>query len=235
MKNIITFFGLFMIVACMTQAQPVVGLWHVTEVTVGNKLKTPVSKWIKLNEDGTRTEGNGWTQNVVGLWTYDEKTKELTPHNDLGSIREGFAPFKVKFQGDTMQWTREEYGMQVLVTLTPTQEMPPAPADLVKGLWALDQVKDSDDNELLDYDKERKQYIFIRQDMLYRLRLPDQNVLEGFWHMHGHSPTLTLINYDRDVDNQVYRVSFMEGKLIMKSADENGNVYLYSRIHEFPN
>lgn len=214
-------------------AQTVGGFWSVSEVMVGTRKMTPVAKWFKFREDGTCTGGNGWTQNSVGTWSFSEKTQELVPTNELG-IKDDFGPFKVNFLGDTMKWTRQEEGMAVTVSLVQIQEMPPAPADLVKGLWALSKVENSDGDWISNFDLNRKQFILIRPDMRFRLRNPDESISQGFWHMDGHRPLLTLINYDRNVSYKEYTISFENETLIMKSNDEGGNTYRYSRTGQFP-
>lgn len=220
-------------IASMAPAQSVVGLWNVTNVAVGDENMTPVAKWFKFTEDGAATGGNGWTQNAIGTYAYDEKTNQLSATNRL-SIKDDLGPFKVSFSSDTMKWARQEEGMEVVVTLIPTKEWSPAPADLVKGLWALIRAEDTNGHEMEDYDTEGKQYLFIRPDMRFRMRLPDESLLNGFWHMDGHRPIITLINYDRSVENQVFHVSMNEGTMTMRSQDNAGRVYYYSRIHEFP-
>ena len=214
-------------------SQSIVGLWGVTKVSVGDRNMTPVAKWMKFQKDGTCMGGNGWTQNSAGTWSFNKKTQELVPTNELGT-RDDFGPFKVSFSKDTMIWTRQEEGMTVVVSLAPISETPPAPADLVKGLWELSKAEDTNGDKLEGYDPEDQQFIFIRPDMRFRLRQPDASVTQGFWHMDGHRPILTLINYDRTIDNQEYEISFGKGLLIMKPSNEHGNVYYYSRIDEFP-
>jgi hypothetical protein len=231
--KIITFLIVGTSITFSVNAQSVVGFWGVTEVTVGNRKMTPVAKWFKFSEDGNSTGGNGWTQNSIGTWSYDEKTQELVPTNDLGIIDE-FGPFKVHFVSDTMKWTRQEEGMKVMVSLVPIQEMPSAPADLIKGLWTLSKTESPGGNELKDFDPNDKQFIFIRPDMRFRLRYPDDSFCQGFWHMDGHRPIMTLINYDRSIDNQEFAISFENDQLIMKSNNEAGNVYYYKRERKFP-
>jgi len=214
-------------------AKSVVGFWLVSKVTVGAQDKTPVSRWFKINKDGTCTGGNGWTQNSIGTWSYDKKKKEFNPTDDLG-IREGFEAFKVHFVKDTMKWVRQEYGKTVVVSLIPIEEMPPAPADLVKGLWLLKRAENSEGIELADYDPNGRQYIFIRADNVFRLRKPDESVTNGFWQMGHHEPMLTLINRNGKAQHQEFNVAIEHDTLTMKSKNEEGITYHYSRIREFP-
>lgn len=221
------------VLSLATRAQSIVGFWHVTNVMVGEENMTPVAKWFEFAEDGTATGGNGWTQNSIGKWTYNAEKREFSATNDLG-IKDDFGPFKISFSSDTMKWVRMEEGMNVVVSLIPAQTWAPAPIDLVKGLWSLIKVEDLNGKELTDYDPQGMQFLFLRPDMRFRIREPDGNILQGFWHMHGHRPLLTLINYDRTISNEEYTVSIDEESLTMKSINDQGYLYKYLRIHEFP-
>jgi len=219
--------------ASVTQAQPIVGFWNVTNVSVGDENMTPVAKWFRFDKDGTATGGNGWTQNSVGTWAYDQQTSEFSATNVMG-ITDDFGPFKVNFASDTMKWYRQEEGMDVVVSLVAINKWLPAPIDLVKGLWLLDKVEYADGNEIIDHDPEGRHYLFLRPDMRYRVRKPNGDVANGFWHMHGHRPILTLIDYDKTVSNQEFEVSFDGNKLTMQSRNDKAYLYHYFRIHEFP-
>ncbi|MEM8894760.1 MAG: hypothetical protein AAGC88_09290 [Bacteroidota bacterium] len=214
-------------------APSVIGLWGVTNVSVGDQIITPVERWFQFVEDGTATGGNGWTKNTIGTWNYGEETDELVATNDMG-IKDKYGAFKVTFAGDTMRWNRMEDDMPVVVTLIPIDDMPPAPADLVKGLWDLTSVQDKSGQEVADYDSSDQQYIFIRPDMRFRFRNADGEVANGFWHMDGHRPILTLINYDRSIENQVFDVTVERNSMMLKSRIEEGSTFHYSRIREFP-
>ncbi len=228
---LVTIFTVFFSYA--TIAQSVTGLWGVTNVSVGDETMTPVAKWFQFKEDGTATGGNGWTKNTVGTWTYSQEAQELLATNDIGT-KDEYGAFKVTFAGDTMRWNRMEDDMPVVVTLIPIDDMPPAPADLVKGLWDLTSVQDKSGQEVADYDTSSQQFIFIRPDMRFRFRNTDGEVTNGFWHMDGHRPILTLINYDRSINNQTFNVTVERKSMILKSRNEDGLTYRYSRIQEFP-
>lgn len=52
--------------------------------------------------------------------------------------------------------------------------------------------------------------------------------------MDGHRPIFTLINYDQKIENYVFSVLFSKQMLIMNSQEEEGLLYHYTRINEFP-
>ncbi len=234
MKNkTLIIFTIILHIAFKVHSQSVVGFWNVTQVTVGDEMMTPVSKWFKFTKDGVTTGGNGWTQNSYGTWSYNKKNKEFSATNELG-IKDEFGPFKVSFNVDTMEWVRQEEGMEVVVKLVHQKEWMPAPIDMVKGLWKLIKTTNSNDIEITNYDPKERQYLWIRPDMRFQIRNPDESLTRGFWHMHGHRPILTLINYDRSIENQEYTISFDENNMIVKSRIESGNIFHYSRIDELP-
>lgn len=217
----------------LTTAQPVIGFWGFTSVMVGERNMTPVAKWAKYSPDGTFISGNGWTQNSIGTWVYNEETNEFTPSNTNG-IKDEYGPFRVSFEGEKMIWARDEDGMKVTVSLIKITDLPASPSDSIKGLWILSRVIDKNGKRLNDFDPNQKQFIHIRPDMRYRLRNPDQTFSQGFWHMDGHRPIFSLLNYDRQTENEVFSVSFNEQLLVMKSQNEEGLVYQYMRTNEFP-
>ena len=59
-------------------AQEITGFWEFKKVDVGGKIKTPVAKWTKIENDHTYRSGNGWLQNSVGTWTYDDKARQFS-------------------------------------------------------------------------------------------------------------------------------------------------------------
>jgi hypothetical protein len=145
-------------------AQPVTGLWEVTNVTAGSHSITPVAKWTRINPGGTFQSGNGWRQNSEGTWSYDDKTAQFSPKETNG-IEEGYGPFTVSFKDSSMLWKREEDGMQVTVTWKKIDQLPMAPADMAAGLWDLIAASDNGKNVLSSYDPDNKYYIFIRWDL----------------------------------------------------------------------
>ncbi len=231
--KILSFSVLILFIYKVSFSQSVEGLWGVISVHVGDQEMTPVAKWFCFNKDGTCTGGNGWTQNVVGTWSYDKKTQEFSPENTNG-IKDEYGAFKVSFEKDKMIWNRVEDGMKVIVVLQPIDELPASPADLVQGLWALSEVKQKGVDVTSTLDPDSKQFILIRPDKRFRLRNPDGSSVRGFWHMNGHHPLFTLINDDRTIENQVFDVSFENAQLIMSKRGED-IIYKYQRIFQFPN
>ena len=83
----------------LSAQREIIGMWEFTSVQVGDQTMTPVAKWAKYNSDGTFQSGNGWTQNSIGTWNYNDTfvpsvlssvsflcLKSTTQHIQIGSI-----------------------------------------------------------------------------------------------------------------------------------------------------
>ncbi len=234
MKNRILVLAILSIISTThINAQSVVGFWKVTSVTVGKRSMTPVAKWFRNNEDGTFQSGNGWTKNAYGKWSFDKEKNEFVPVNENG-VKDEFGSFKVSFAEEGMIWTRDEEGMKVIVNLLPITEMPIAPGDKIKGLWQLAAVKEGDKDIISSFDPKQKQYLLIRTDMKYKLRHSDEHIEKGYWHIDLHKPMFTLMNYNREIENQVFSVEFKKDQLMMKQQKKSERIFIYKRIHTFP-
>lgn len=225
--------ALFLCFTTLSNAQPIVGFWGVDEVLVGGRNVTPVAKWFKINEDSTFYSGNGWLKNSFGTWSYNTKTYEFKPENKNG-IRDEFGAFKVSFAGDKMLLEREEDGMDVVVTLSKISKMPMSPADSIAGLWDLSVVRKGAEDITSTFDPDDQQYFFIRRDRLFRIRNPDGSTSSGYWHMDGHSPKFFLVDYNKEVEDQVYMVSFQKDLLIMEQQGGENLILTCRRINQFP-
>ena len=225
--------GLFLFLTTQSNAQSITGFWGVDEVLVGGRNLTPVAKWFKINEDSTFYSGNGWLQNSFGTWSYNKKTNEYKQGNTNG-IRDEFGAFKVSFSDNKMAWERNEDGMDVVVTLSRISKMPMSPADSIAGLWDLSMVKKGAEDITSTFDPDDQQYFFIRWDRLFRIRNPDGSVSSGYWHMDGHAPKFFLVDFNKEVEDQVYMVSFQKDLLIMEQQGGGNLVLTCKRINEFP-
>lgn len=214
-------------------AQSVIGFWEVTSVTVGDRLMTPVAKWSKINSDGTQESGNGWTKNAHGTWSFDEKSNEYLPLSKNG-VKDELGAFVVHFSEIGMTWERIEEGMKVVVSLIPITEMPTAPADKLPGLWTLSSVLKADKEIKTTVDPNEKQFIHIRPDRRYELRLREAQVEYGVWHINGHRPELTLLSDNREDENKVYSISFEQSQLIMKQKNNDDLIFVYDKKNAFP-
>ena len=229
-----TIFTIALLLICQVSfSQSFDGLWGVVSVKAGNRTVTPVAKWFLIKKDGTFKSGNGWSQNTVGTWSYDQSTGKFAGHATNG-IRDEYGAFNLKLDNEQLIWDRVEDGMTVIVVLERIAEIPAAPADLVQGLWSLSSVKKGNEEVLSAIDPQSKQFIHIRPDKRFRLRNPDETSTTGFWHMNGHQPLFTLIDDNRSVDNLVFSVEFFDDQLIMKHNEQDLQ-YTYQRIFDFPN
>lgn len=217
-------------------AQSLTGLWEMKEVTVGDKIMTPVAKWTTIDENGTYTSGNGWLQNSEGLWQYDNTTNVYTP-TETNGLKDPFGGFDVSFESsDLMTWQRIEDGMTVTVRLERIEKLPKSTADHLQGLWDLADHKLNGVSNMAEFDPADKHYIFIRWDRIYVERTHKGDRATGYWHIHGHKPEMTLLSHNAVRAPQSWRVDFNDGQLTMMGiSDTNTDVErIYSRLDEFP-
>ena len=147
-------------------AQEITGFWEFKKVDVGGKIMTPVAKWTIIDVDHTYRSGNGWLQNSVGTWTYDDKGRQFLP-TGINGLKDEFGSFTVSFANENMMWEREEDGMKVQITMERIDEMPMSDADKLIGLWDLIQANKNGKIITSTFDPENKQYLFIRWDRIY--------------------------------------------------------------------
>ncbi|MFC4874597.1 hypothetical protein [Negadavirga shengliensis] len=225
--RLIIFLSIILTVSLSANAQSVVGFWTVDQVKVGDKNLTPVAKWFKYHIDHTYQAGNGWTQNDIGTWEYDKEKNEFLPESKNG--KDEYGPFKVSFSGEKMTWERMEDGMHVTVSLSEITEMPMSPKDSIAGSWELISVIKNDEDITTSYDPENKETILIRWTETYRKTNPDGSQSFGFWHMDAHDPEFHLIDFNREVDFQVFIISFKDNLVVMKSKKDKDMTLTYKR------
>lgn len=235
MKTSLSLFVALLFTVFYVSAQSIAGFWEVSKVQVGGQTMTPVSKWTKINKDGTYQSGNGWLQNAEGTWTYDKLKKLFTP-SETNGIKDEFGPFTVELNDDTMTWLREEEGMIVTVSLKKITKKPKATADLLVGLWDLTAVSKDGTATLETFDPDNMYYIFIRWDRLYMERTTEGTRTSGYWHIHGHKPEVTLLSHDKNKQAETWHVEVAEKELKMTGiSDSNKGVEMtFIRLNEFP-
>ncbi len=215
-------------------SQDLKGIWLVDKVQVGNDQMTPVSKWFKFHDNGKYESGNGWLQNMIGLWSYDKSSNEFSATNTLG-IKDESGPFKVDFSEGNMIWTRVEEGMNVKIHLQKIKNIPPSYTDLLSGLWQIqdlnevDKMADSGPLKGLDH-------LFIRWDRIYRATYQDKNRKTGYWHVNGHRPELTLLPHQPEAPVESWRIKVDEKELELTGISDTNKdqVKKFIRIHQFP-
>lgn len=227
---------LFLFAAASLTAQPVTGFWGITKVEVGDREMTPVARWTRIETDGTYRSGNGWQQNSVGNWSFDEEAGLFHPV-EKDWIVDDFGPFTVVFEGkDAMRWSRTEDGMEVKVTLNRIEELPMSVADRLKGLWDLDSASREGADITTRFDPEDKYYLLIRWDRVYIERSADGERTSGIWHMDSHRPHLSLLSHVEGVDARNWRASVSgdELRLTAMSDADKGIELVFRRINRFP-
>ena len=188
---IISSFMLISSFAC-AQDRDIIGFWKIANVDVGEENMTPVAKWTKINADGTYQSGNGWLQTARGKWTYDRQHNLFSVVDSMDVLDE-FGAFTVSFENQNMIFERQEYGMNVIVTLSPIQELPMSPADYLEGVWELVSIKKNSQSEAGDLDNSDGKKLFFRWDRIYENYPVSGERQTGYWHINGHRPELTLL------------------------------------------
>jgi hypothetical protein len=231
----VLFFMAFLFLANLVNAQPVTGFWEITKVMVGEEIMTPVARWTRINADHTFQSGNGWLQNSIGTWTYDERQSQYSAEDNYG-IRDEYGPFNVRFDGDTMFWERIEEEMQVKVTLEKITSKPMSTADRLHGLWDLTHIVEAGRDITAMFDPDGLYYVFIRWDRIYVERNADGEQSTGYWHIHGHRPEVTFLSHRENEKPKGWTVEVSDTQLSMTGVSEtNKDLELqFQRIHEFP-
>lgn len=216
MKILITTL-IFLIVSLSTQPQTITGLWGVNEVLVGTRVVTPVAKWLRINDDGMVQSGNGWTQNSLATWTYDE-SKHFFLTKNLLKAPDPFGGFYVTLTNEKMIWRRIEERDSVQVTLSRIDQLPMAPADSIQGRWTLTSTTDKSSTV------STIQQMQIRPAGLFNLTKSNGDREIGFWHMDPHESRFFLISFDKSVQDKIYRVSFDKEELTMTDVEDSSTL-----------
>lgn len=213
-----------------TRLEPslIVGLWEVTEVIVGADTLTPTAKWFEFLVDGTLSSGNGWLQNYLGSFNYDEDTQELLQASE--GVVDEYGAFKVNIEGTSMIWQRIEDDQPVKVTLIKADKKPLAQWDLLVGRWSIEKAEGVDPETGVvksEYSMRPGAY-FFRWDREYR-KFDENNerVEAGIWHIGAHSPVITIISNDGKPSIK-WEIKFIDDQMIwtQKGGAETMKVYL---------
>ncbi len=208
MKFLSSFF--LSLIVFSINSQSVVGLWSVTEVTVGEERMTPVAKWIDIEEDLSYESGNGWTKNDEGRIDLDLKKNTFIPRSNNG-IEDLFEAFDLKLDSSEMFWSRMEDGMMVYVSLAKIKNRPAGPADQILGAWT----------SISDPSEQLLTALHMRPDRLYTQYFASGEQVRGYWHMHGHRPELTLIPFNKDLPNQTYATKFESPFVVFMDGEKS--------------
>lgn len=182
---------------------PIVGLWEVLEVTVGEETLTPTAKWFKFLSDGTMSAGNGWIQNMAGSYNYDQDTQQLLQASQ-GKVDE-YGAFKITLKHDKMTWQRTEDGLPVIVNLVKVTRKPLGPWDLIVGSWKAKGEGPNSREIRFRWDR-----IFIENDHEVRLN--------GVWQIASHQPNLTLFYTGNG--EQKWKISFQDDLMVWTNENE---------------
>ena len=185
--------------------QSVQGFWEVKEVKIGSEIKTPVAKWIKVNQDGNYQSGNGWLQNSEGTWSYDKSRNSYLPVETNG-LEDKYGAFSVTFKNAQMVWEREEDGLHVSMKLERITKLPEQRRMFLLVYGILRNVLKNGSSEKSSIDPNNQQYIFMRWDRMYVKRTSNGDKRMGIWHMNAHRPEVTLISDTQDKKSESWTV-----------------------------
>lgn len=230
-KNLLALLLLIISLSTYAQKEKFIGFWEIEKVEVGEENMTPVSKWTRINGDGTFQSGNGWLQNSSGTWKYDKKSNTYATIDSL-DIFDEFGGFQVSFNEQKMFWERQEDGMNVKVTLSAITELPMSPADYLEGMWRLQDISDNGISIIDDFDKEHRHKLFIRWDRIYLNFNPEGKKMSGYWHIHGHKSVITLLPHQDDKTVESWKVKVDKRELIMTGSSDSNRTIVRRYVRE---
>ncbi len=206
----------------------IVGLWEVTQVTVGIDTMTPKAKWFEFLTDGTLSSGNGWLQNYLGSFNYDEDTQELLQASQ--GVVDEYSAFQIKIVDKSMTWQRTEEGQPVKISLTRASKKPLGPWDLLVGRWTLEKAEGLNPETgavVSEYAMRPEAYIF-RWDREYR-KFDENNERSEtgiFWQIGAHSAELSIIS-NEGKSTVKWALEFIDNQMIwiQKGDTETMKVY----------
>ena len=202
------------------QIKSVIGFREVTNVPIGDKNRTPIAKWTKINKDGSYQSGNGWLQSIEGSWNFNSKNHVFTSTDSLG-LQDEYGGFNVSFVNEKMLWKREEDGMQVTVTLKPISKLPMSPADYLEGMWKLSEITENNVPSLNHPDYINKSKLLIRWDRVFVNYNTQGEKAYGYWHIHGHKSIVTFLFHQEDKKPERWKIQVNKDELIMIGISEN--------------
>lgn len=229
MKTLLTVLAIFVIQNSIN-AQ-ITGLWEVVNVQVGNEKMTPVAKWTYIHEDGSYTSGNGWLQNSDGNWNYDEETSkiEMTPKTGFDDPD---GPFNImNMNEDSMIWTREEGGEEVIVSYNRISQLPKSLPDLAIGIWDIETAEKDGLDVMSEIDPTGNRFVFLRFDHLV-FDVVNENRTSGMWRIDAHRPVIDILYYDTSKSSDYWQITF-DGEDTMQWTKDD-LIIKFSRLTSFP-
>lgn len=210
------------------------GLWLVEKVEAGGETMTPVARWMRFYDDNTQQSGNGWYQHSVGIYKLDLSRQTLAVTNTNGYM-DPYEPFHIDLSGDSMVWTREEEGTEVVITLRKIERIPSSPGDKLLGVWDFESITEGGEDFTSKYDPDKRRYLYLRWDRMFTARNAPGGRKDGIYKIHAHKPEIELVYYSDDCKREYWDFSFSDEMLILKSVNEPiEKIIKFSRINYFP-
>ena len=207
------------------------GLWEVQSVFAGDQEMTPQAKWFDFRADFKLLSGNGGVINNRGSWTYNADEASLMFTNAYGE-QDPAGAFQLEKDGQSMQWTRQEEGMNVRISLQKIDDIPFASWDLIAGNWEIHQIIE---NGMLQ-SVGRNFSMFFRWDHLFVARndLQGRSQHWGTWQIHSHKPELRLMALNGKEESELWELEKVDTQqLILKRKKEGKTMKLiFDRANE---
>ena len=220
-NKVIFYLSLCALCQGMLQAQSMLGLWEVVEVSVEDKIVTPRERWFRFSDNGIYRSGNGWLQHEKGIYSHDPSDSIFSSIPNSG-LKDPYGGFKIWFADEEMHWQRHEDDMKVYVRLVRIDELPISLSDELIGRWKLDSLSSGIENMMEYPDSSHTEILFLRWDKEYRKSNHKGNFDRGYWHLHSHRPELTMISTSNEVSLQVFTATLKDDCLELIVKDENG-------------
>lgn len=205
----------------------IVGLWEVGKVIVGEELLTPTAKWFMFEADGTLHSGNGWIQNGLGSYNYDEDTKTLLQANQ--GVTDEYGAFQVTIEGQQMTWKRVEDGTPVTVTLSKSIKKPLGPWDQLQARWVVEKAEgiNPQTGKLVSEYIMNPDIYFFMWDRRYRKYDETGKIVErGVWHIGAHSDQLWMIT-NSDNSKTEWKLDISKEQMIWTRTGEKELLKVY--------
>jgi len=198
---------------------PIIGLWEVIKVTVGNEELTPTAKWIEFSGNGKMISGNGGITHIRGSWTFDVNTQMLNQISN--GQKDPYGGFQVHYTETNMTWTRLEDGIPVTVELVSISEKPMAPWDLIPGSWQIKEQSIESKGDLTSAEPPLSfNAIYIGWDGRYhKFDQSGKRIETGIWHIESHSPWLWTIS-DADNTKTGWSIEFRDNTMTWVQENE---------------
>jgi hypothetical protein len=208
MKTIPFFLPLLLLLFsnCHTHDEPLQGLWLVTKVEAQGQSMTPNGKWIELSPEGAYASGNGWRKHSSGHWRTNAAHDSLWIDAHQTPV-DPFGGFQMRASPNSLELTRWEDGLEVLIHLKPIETIPAIAADSLIGVWM------QTDNPDLKY--------FFRWDHIFEHKTASGDRSMGTYRVNPHRNELQIRYFSDTMPNLQVPIRFEADRMIWEGDEDN--------------